>query len=652
MMEKPFSAYAGDETYIFVCYAHHDDAVVYEELRRLHDDGVNIWYDEGIAGGTIWRAELAQAIDNATVILFYVSPESVQSEPCNRELNYALERNIPILPVYLEDTELPGDLLLGLARVQALHRHELPMGTYREKLLEALQSDYDRTAPLPRRRRRIPLWIPAAVGLALLTVVSWFVSERDPLLEGGPITSLAVLPFHNLSGDPEQAYLAAGLQDALIGTLAQISSLRVISRTSTQRYRGSELSLPEIARELNVAGIIEASVMRLQDQVRVQVQLVRAFPQEEQLWSGAYERKLSDVLSMLNEVATAVAGEIEVSLTEGETERLATARTVNPKTYEAYLRGSFYLNQSTVEGAKKGLAILHEAVANDPADPFAYAALALGYISAGHGNVIYVDIHDPWPRAKSAALQALKLDPTMAEAHAALAEVKVYADYDWVGAEELFKRALELNPNLAQAHYHYGWHLAMLDREDEAEVEMRLAQELDPLVLGYTVSLGGWYWTQGRYDDALEEVLKSFEFAPDSVLGNFLLGRIYAYQGNFDAALAAQRAAMQAANVASSPHLGIIYTLAGRQDDAQAVLDQLSGPDVEAELYMGRANPFGMAELHAVRGDKDAAFRSLDAAFAAGRRFTVPEMKINPNFSSLRDDSRYEAMLRRVNLSP
>jgi TolB-like protein/Tfp pilus assembly protein PilF len=468
--------------------------------------------------------------------------------------------------------------------------------------------------------------------------------EREPAVVSDRIDSIAVLPFDNLSDNQEQEYLAAGLQDAMIGSLSKIKSLRVISRKSTLRYQDSDLSFSEIARQLNVTAMIEASIIRLGDQVRIEVQLVRAFPQEDHLWSATYERDLSDVLSMLNDVAKTVASEIEISLSEGEVASLASARTINPRTYDAYLRGTYYLNLSTNESVKKGLKILHEAVANDPADPFAYAALALGYVNAGHGSPFYVDIHDPWQRAKAAAVQALKLDPNLAEAHTALAEVQGYHEWNWSGADKSFKRALELNPNLAEAHYQYGWHLTIRNRNDEAEEHMLLARELDPLVVDYTAWLGGWYWMMGRQEEAIEEVSKAFELEPNSIIGYWLLAQIYADQGDSDRSLDAYQNLQRLLNREGMKTVGagIIYALMGRRAEAQEVLEQL---DLSSE------GPMMLAQLYALLGDKDGAFRQLEIAFDIPE-YSAGIIRVSPAFRSLREDPRYFALLSRANLSP
>lgn len=252
------------------------------------------------------------------------------------------------------------------------------------------------------------------------------------------------------------------------------------------------------------------------------------------------------------------------------------------------------------------------------------------------------DVHDPWQRARAAALQALKLDPNLAQAHTALAEVKGYYDWHWSGAEESFKRALDLNPNLAEAHYQYGWQLTMRNRNEEAEKHMLLAQELDPLVVDYTAWLGGWYGMLGRDEEAIEELLKSFELGPNNVISHWLLARIYAGQGDFDASDAEYEALLLATNRTGMKTVGmsILYALAGRRAEAQEILDQTD---------LSSANPMLLAQLYALLGNKDRTFRQLETAFDIPL-YSVGMITVDPTFSSLQEDPRYLALLKRANL--
>ncbi|MHC4330442.1 MAG: protein kinase domain-containing protein, partial [Planctomycetota bacterium] len=392
-------------------------------------------------------------------------------------------------------------------------------------------------------RWAIAIGLVVGVLVVLLTVVGLNIGRwRGQLLGGaspGQIKSLAVLPLENLTGDPEQEYFADGMTEALIANLGKIGALQIRSRTSIMQYKDAKKPLPEIARELNVDAVVEGSVLRVAEQVRITAQLIHA-PTDTQLWGDSYERDLGDVLTLLGEVARTIASQIEITVTPDQEALLAVRRPVNPETYEAYLKGMFYLNQFTPEGREKGLVYLHQAIEKDPSDPLAYAGLAGGYNIIGHGPA---PSPEALPRAKAAALKALELDETLAEAHAALAEVKLYFDWDWAGAEQAFRRALELNPNLAEAHAHYAWYLVLFGRLDEALAEMKRARELDPLAPIYSAWLGQQYGFVGQYEEAIDNARKSLELNPDFPMGLYVLGCVYAAKGMYKEAIAAHQKA-------------------------------------------------------------------------------------------------------------
>jgi len=469
-----------------------------------------------------------------------------------------------------------------------------------------------------------------------LNISRW--GEQLPAGAGpGYIKSLAVLPLENLSGDPEQEYFANGMTEALIANLGKIGALQVRSRTSIMQYKDTRKPLPEIARELNVDAVVEGSVLRAGEQVRITTQLIHA-PTDTQLWVGTYERDMGDILALQREVARAIAGEIKVAVTSTEETRLASARRVNPETYEAYLKGMFYLNKFTPEGTEKGLNYFHQAIEKDPADPLPYAGLALGYCIIGHGPA---PSPEALPRAKAAALKALELDNTLAEAHAALAEVKLYYDWDWAGAEKDLQRALELKPNLADAHVQYAWYLVLLGRLDEGLAEMKRAQELDPLAPLYSAWLGRQYWWAGQDEEAIVEARKSLELNPDFPVGLCVLGDVYAAKGMYEEAIALHQKAR-----AVAPHwgwsLGHTYALAGQRDEALNVLAELG------EEYRQK-NAWGVAEIYAALGEKDEAFQCLESGYEY-RHNWIPWMKWNRNYEPLRDDPRFGDLLRRMNL--
>ena len=292
-----------------------------------------------------------------------------------------------------------------------------------------------------------------------------------------PIKSLAVLPLDNISGDPEQEYFADGMTDALIAELGQISALRVISRQSSMRYKGSDMPLPEIARELNVDAVVEGSVLHSGERVRVTAQLIGATP-ERHLWAESYERDLGNVLALHSEVAQAIARKIEIAVTPEEQTRLARVRPVNPEAHEAYLKGQYYLNMGVHdERFNKAIDYFNEAIEKDPAYALAYAGLAEAYARLG----VYRPPKEFFPKAKAAAMKALELDDTLSEAHTSVAVARAFYDWDWAAAERGFKRAIELNPSSASAHVWYGDMLGALGRLDESLAETKRGHELDPV---------------------------------------------------------------------------------------------------------------------------------------------------------------------------
>jgi TolB-like protein/Tfp pilus assembly protein PilF len=418
--------------------------------------------------------------------------------------------------------------------------------------------------------------------------------------------SVAVLPFSNLTGDPDQEYFVDGMHEALTAVLAQISALRVISRTSTSVYKNAARLLPEIGLELGVANIIEGSVFRSDDQVRITVQLIDA-QTDEHLWAETYERNLKNVLSLQSEVALAIAERIRVKLTPDEELRLARTGQVDPETYRAYLRGVYYLNQFTPEGFAKGLAYLHEAVERDPGDPLAYAALARGYSLIGHGAN---PPPDAWARAKESAIKATLLDDELPEAHTALAEIKLYYDWDWAAAEESFKRAIELNPSQDWAHAHYGWYFQLTGDAERAIEEMSQAQQIGPLTPLWSAWLAWIYWGENDLDEALAQAQKAVELAPEFPWSLHVLGGVYAAKGMYEEALATHERLRPILPNVANWGFATTYTLMGRRNDALNVAAEIAENPGQKDLQF-----LGM--IHAGLGNKMEALNWLEAAHEA-----------------------------------
>ena len=510
--------------------------------------------------------------------------------------------------------------------------------------LRALRKGALKDIQAPSRPRRRSVVLAGAGLVAALLVLSLGLNVgrvRDWIFAGAgpaPIASIVVLPLQNLSGDPEQEYFADGMTEALITDLGKIGALRVISRTTAKRYKGSDKPLPEIARELHVDAVVEGSVVQEAGRVRVTAQLIDAAT-DEHLWAEAYERDLTSILVLQGEVARAIAREIQITLSPEEETRLARDRKVDPETYQAYLRGMFWLNKGTPEGIKKGMAYLHEAVERDPGDPLAYAGLAMGYITVAHGPEPPAD---SLSHAKSAALKAVRLDDTLAEAHAAAALVQGYYDWQWETAQRTLDHALEINPSLAIAHYHNSWFHVLFGRMEEAIAEHKRAQELDPLMPLHTAWLGGIYEMEGRYEEAIAEARKSIEIAPNYPIGYFIRALVYNDKGMYEQAIAASKKAAEVAPPWKWA-LGPTYVAAGRRDEARKLL---------AELKKKAVTPwraYWLAELHTALGGKDEAFRWLSYEHPHA---WVPWVRVLPAFEPLRDDPRFKDLLRRMNLPP
>ena len=510
------------------------------------------------------------------------------------------------------------------------------------EITETLTLPTTATAIKPKTPVRTLWRLAVAIGLVAgaivlgLNIGRW----REQLMGGsGRIKSLAVLPLENLTGDPNQEYFADGMTDALIADLGKIGALQIRSRTSIMQYKDANKPLPEIARELNVDAVVEGSVMRVGNQVRITVQLIHA-PTDTHLWVDTYERDLRDILTLLSEVARTIASEIEITLTPDQETQLAATRPVNPETYEAYLKGMFHLHKETPEGTRKGLEYLHQAVEKDPADPLAYGGLALGYVISTHGPGAPPDAFE---QAKAAAIEALKLDDNLAEAHAALAMAKVYRDWDWVGAAKAYQRALQLNPNLTLTRAHYAFYLLLFESVDDALAEMRKVQEADPLTPLWPAYQGWLYLHAEQYDEAIKEARKSLELYSDFPLGLYIQGRAYAGKGMYEQAIELHQKAVEL-----SPQwkcgLAHSYAMAGRLNEARQALSELEADHTPWDTWF-------IALIYVALGEKDQAFRWLEAAYGPPNHPYLPFMRCVPVFKPLRDDPRFADLLRRMNLS-
>lgn len=490
----------------------------------------------------------------------------------------------------------------------------------------------------PQRVSRIEAALLAVIVASGAVGVAAFGPTGDDLADAGsaPEVSLAVLPPTDLTGDPAQEYFVAGMHEALISQLAQVTALRVISRRSTLRYRESQESLPQIAEELGVEAVIESAITRSGDSVGIRARLVRTSPRERLLWSETFHAGIQEVLTLHGQVARAIAREARVELTPDQQSRLAAGDVIDPQTYEAYLRGMHALGRGTPQDFERGLAYLHEAVDRDPADALAYAGLAMGYATLGHGPA---PPPDTWTRAREAAHRAITLDPTLAEAHAALAKVAMYYEWDWEVAEREFRRANELNPSLAMNRYHYAWYLALAGRMDEAIAEHKVAKRLDPLTAQHTAWLGGLYVWDGRPQEGLEEALLALELDSLAIPTLFVLGDAYAELGRYDEAIATHQRLVELTPVGLWV-LGRTYAAAGMEDEARRIRTEL-------EANPMAWNAFGLIVVNTALGDFDQAFEWLEHE---PNHAWLPWTSIAFWTEDLRRDPRFARFLQRLDL--
>ena len=452
--------------------------------------------------------------------------------------------------------------------------------------------------------------------------------------------SIAVMPFSNLTGNAELDYLVKGQHDALyteLSKLGQVKPLRVVGGRTVSALSNDQMSIPEIARQVNVDFLVEASVLGSDDSIILHIRLIQAFPEERPVLAITYTSDIRNILKLHSNIAGQIAQKINLGLTTENLIKLPSPRQVNPESYKAYLRGMYHLNQLTPEAKGKGLEYLHEAVRIDPGDPFAYAGLALGYLEIAHGPL---DTGDALSKAEAAALKAIKLDSTMAEVYAALAELNLYSYWKFDEAEKYFIKALELNPNMALTHYHYAWALYLFDRMEEAIVEHKLAQKYDPFNPLHTAWLGGLYCYDGRYEDAIREALKSLEIQKDYSAGYFVLGDIYLTMGRKDEAIEAHKKLAEVApwwNWA----LGFTYAISGHRDEAEKILNELEISEVNSW------NAFGLTMMYGALGKMDEAFKWL--AYEPHHAW-VAWVAVLPWFKTLHDDPRFNDFVIRLNL--
>lgn len=459
------------------------------------------------------------------------------------------------------------------------------------------------------------------------------------------ITSIAVLPMENLSGDANQDYFADGMTDELIASLARISSLRVISRTTAMDYKGTHESLEKIARDLHVDAVVEGTVLRSGDRVRITAELVQVST-DRHLWADTYESQMDDVLTLQNQVATAIVSQIRIKLTPQDKESLAASRPVNSDAFEDYLKGRYYWGKRSEDALDKAIHYFQSATEKDPNYALAYAGLADCYGILGAAIVGTVPTGDVAPKAELAAKKAVALDPALAETQTALATVQFNDDWNWKAAETGFQRAIQLNPSYATAHQRYSLYLMAMGRTEESLTEMNRARTLDPLSLSMNFSLGWRLYMARRYDEAIAQFLNTIEMDSTYLLAHIVLGQCYEQTGRYPDAISELRKA--SALAPDSPPvlaaLGHVYAVSGNRVGAMQLLADLKSQS--AHRYV---SPFYIAFIYAGLDDHEQALAWLKKSYQDRSNNTV-FLNVVPQFDNLRSDPRFQSLKHRIGI--
>jgi TolB-like protein/Tfp pilus assembly protein PilF len=491
--------------------------------------------------------------------------------------------------------------------------------------------------PLPAgsKRRTGTLVIVGVILIAVTMFAALFLVRRDQ-----PITSLAVLPFTNVSGDSNTEYLSDGISDSIISSLSQVSNLKVISLTSVLRYKGQQVDPRTIGQELNVRAVLTGTLIQRPDGLSISTELID-IRDNSRIWGEQYNRKVADILQLQSEIAQEISGKLRLRLSGDDQQQLAKSHTTNSEAYQLYLQGRFYWNKYTKAGFRKSIEYYNLAIEKDPNYALAHAGIADSYVQLG----IDFLVEDAVPRARTHATRALDLDDTLAEAHMSLGEVKLFYDWDWPSAEREFKRAIELKPNYPDTYHFYGHYLETIGRFDDAIAVTKRALELDPNSLIINSELAWAYFFARQTSESEKQALKTLDLDPRFGVARQYLGRAYAQERRYDEAIAALKQAR--VDVDDFPgvmmDLGCVYAAAGNRTEALKIIHEL-----EDRISKG-IDPYLIAPIHALLGDRDQAFAWIEKAYAK-RSFWLPFLKSEPRLESLRSDPRFADLVRRVGI--
>ena len=492
-------------------------------------------------------------------------------------------------------------------------------------------------------RQRPLTWKVAGIAAILILAIlaAWMAPSRNRA--SSHIGSLAVLPLESLSSDASQDYFADGMTDELITDLGQIGALRVISRTSVMLYKRARKPLPQIARELNVEAVVEGTVLRFGNQVRISAQLIRA-SDDKHLWAQSYEGDLRDALDLQKKVASTIADQIRISLTPREQAVLRDAKPVNPEAFEAYLRGRYFWNKRTADGLKKAIDYFNEAIEKDPNYGQAYTGLADSYALLGNSDFAVLTPQQAYLKAKAAATKALELDNSLGEAHTSLAFCLGLFEWNWEAAEKEFQEAIALNPGYATAHQWYALQLSVMGRHREAIAEMSKAESLDPLSLIISADMADVLFAAHQYEDSMQQSRKAINMDPHFAIAHFELGQALAQKKMHKEAIEELQKAseLSGGDATCVSVLAYAYVVSGRRKEALKLMNDLKSQSNRSFSY-----GVHIALIQTSLDEKDQAMASLEEAYT--ERFDALALR-SPAFDPLRSDPRFGDLLRRMGL--